>query len=567
MASGYALSFDDNEELSCTICFHIFEEPRILNCGHSFCRKCLEKLVHRNQRQCPVCRSQFPDESSGAHDFPQNYSLKKAVLYLKSGKQQNENLDASLHHICATHQKPKVFFCKGTNCSEPICDDCWSTNHIDQSEGHRIVPKSVVVSEIRKIAGENTEKVLAYQEAVKKIEGKAKSFSSSLFELMEKVNEMSEFHLEFVSNTVDCNLHKYTARMLQKQVNNQENLQALKQDLDTMGGLFNCALEQLDLATQGGNQTSDPPESRKSYQRRDLVAIDVLKRLPMDCLDDFITLKAQVFDHHCERVICSFENVIFVFDHNLDYIEKFTLPRCWPFQRTVESVAVGGDDLAMYVLQKTTHQRYILSAVKKTNGEVLRVMRQSEKSVVIESKIAAIDNCLFILEKMAITKTNKNEDIMIHLFENEVFEKTIQTNATHVNEITITPRFILVYSESNKIVIQGIENSDLLKRKIELADVNLIKKIMFIPDSDDPDPTSGYLFVTHLFHNLYHYLKVFHVNLATVENFAVLQPIEFDFMKQRCSKQTNYLLAVGTDRILCRGQFNDGMFVLKLGFK
>ena len=234
---------------------------------------------------------------------------------------------------------------------------------------------------------------------------------------------------------------------------------------------------------------------------------------------------------------------------------------------TVESVAIGRDDLAMYVLQKTSNQRYILSAVKKTNGEVLRVMRQSEKSGVIESKVAAIDNRLFILEKMAITKTNKNEDIMIHLFENEVFEKTIQTNATHVNEITITPRFILVYSEANKIVIQGIENSDLLKRKIELAEVNLIKKIIFIPDSDDPVPTSGYLFVSHLFHNLYHYLKVFHVNLATVENFAVLQPIEFDFMKQRCSKQTNYLLAVGTDRILCRGQFNDGMFVLKLGFK
>ena len=77
MASGYARSFDDNEELSCTICFHIFDEPRILNCGHSFCTKCLEKLVHRNQRQCPDCRSQFPDESSGAHDFPQNYSLKK----------------------------------------------------------------------------------------------------------------------------------------------------------------------------------------------------------------------------------------------------------------------------------------------------------------------------------------------------------------------------------------------------------------------------------------------------------------------------------------------------------
>lgn len=50
------------KEISCSICFEIFNDPQMLiNCGHSFCKRCLDQWrasgpenAHRNN--CPMCR-------------------------------------------------------------------------------------------------------------------------------------------------------------------------------------------------------------------------------------------------------------------------------------------------------------------------------------------------------------------------------------------------------------------------------------------------------------------------------------------------------------------------------
>ncbi|XP_052784231.1 uncharacterized protein LOC128220029 [Mya arenaria] len=50
-----------SDYLTCTICWNIFTDPKMLQCGHSFCAKCLEGYIRivRKQRdwfECPVCR-------------------------------------------------------------------------------------------------------------------------------------------------------------------------------------------------------------------------------------------------------------------------------------------------------------------------------------------------------------------------------------------------------------------------------------------------------------------------------------------------------------------------------
>ena len=36
-----------DERLSCAVCLGRFDDPRMLDCRHSFCRKCLDDVVHK----------------------------------------------------------------------------------------------------------------------------------------------------------------------------------------------------------------------------------------------------------------------------------------------------------------------------------------------------------------------------------------------------------------------------------------------------------------------------------------------------------------------------------------
>lgn len=56
----------DNElakHMECGICWERFEEPKMLTCQHSYCKRCLERLVTEVGRQdheikCPECRKE-----------------------------------------------------------------------------------------------------------------------------------------------------------------------------------------------------------------------------------------------------------------------------------------------------------------------------------------------------------------------------------------------------------------------------------------------------------------------------------------------------------------------------
>ncbi|KAL5238691.1 hypothetical protein ACI65C_006101, partial [Semiaphis heraclei] len=45
----------DYTDLTCSICFEIFEKPSELKCSHVFCFKCIKHWM-RNNKSCPMCR-------------------------------------------------------------------------------------------------------------------------------------------------------------------------------------------------------------------------------------------------------------------------------------------------------------------------------------------------------------------------------------------------------------------------------------------------------------------------------------------------------------------------------
>ena len=56
-----ANNYEVNLRLECSICFNTFEKPKLLNCMHTFCEKCLNKVLNADDGngdviKCPICR-------------------------------------------------------------------------------------------------------------------------------------------------------------------------------------------------------------------------------------------------------------------------------------------------------------------------------------------------------------------------------------------------------------------------------------------------------------------------------------------------------------------------------
>ncbi|XP_049637970.1 tripartite motif-containing protein 59-like [Suncus etruscus] len=78
------------DELTCPICYSIFEDPRVLPCSHTFCKTCLESILRaaspfyiwrplRIPLKCPSCRSMTAVAPSGIDSLPVNFALKGII--------------------------------------------------------------------------------------------------------------------------------------------------------------------------------------------------------------------------------------------------------------------------------------------------------------------------------------------------------------------------------------------------------------------------------------------------------------------------------------------------------
>uniref|UniRef100_A0A3Q2ZEQ8 RING-type E3 ubiquitin transferase n=1 Tax=Kryptolebias marmoratus TaxID=37003 RepID=A0A3Q2ZEQ8_KRYMA len=54
--------FSSRFGVSCPVCLQEFTEPSVLPCQHVVCRPCLQSCVQQNQRFCPKCREELPND-------------------------------------------------------------------------------------------------------------------------------------------------------------------------------------------------------------------------------------------------------------------------------------------------------------------------------------------------------------------------------------------------------------------------------------------------------------------------------------------------------------------------
>ncbi|XP_078658163.1 E3 ubiquitin-protein ligase TRIM71-like [Branchiostoma floridae x Branchiostoma belcheri] len=115
-ASIIADDFDD-EFLTCALCLDLYEDPKLLPCFHTLCKKCVEGVANNSGGrgfQCPLCRANIklpcPVQLGGVDKLPSNFYTNKLLDFrrLKLSK---------LSHV-------QCQMCKSGAQASAVCGDC-----------------------------------------------------------------------------------------------------------------------------------------------------------------------------------------------------------------------------------------------------------------------------------------------------------------------------------------------------------------------------------------------------------------------------------------------------------
>ena len=112
--------------LCCNVCLKEFEEsgdhtPRLLQCSHTLCERCIKQLIHDNKIDCPECRTRH-EAKNEEKSFTQNKFLLSQIKHKVTGKQ------------CQEHGEELILWCREETCRAQICRLC-----VREHQKHQIV--------------------------------------------------------------------------------------------------------------------------------------------------------------------------------------------------------------------------------------------------------------------------------------------------------------------------------------------------------------------------------------------------------------------------------------------
>ena len=140
------------EELICAVCLDFLITPKVLNCAHSFCLECLDRIVTTNctfkygpgsdlepgDLECPSCRQVTKLGSGGVSELKTNYNLKRLVSIVSEDDKKNARdmlqrrrtqrpSISNNRSRCQHHHRPVEYFC--LDCNDLLCPKCISSSH------------------------------------------------------------------------------------------------------------------------------------------------------------------------------------------------------------------------------------------------------------------------------------------------------------------------------------------------------------------------------------------------------------------------------------------------------
>ena len=115
---------------ACPLCCQRFEDPRLLPCLHTFCKRCLEDTHRRSQGQgqaprCPTCQQGMGLGEKGVDCLPSSFLINDIVDVVVSHEDDFEtDLEKDKRRMCSSCDEGSSASYQCRNCLELLCNNC-----------------------------------------------------------------------------------------------------------------------------------------------------------------------------------------------------------------------------------------------------------------------------------------------------------------------------------------------------------------------------------------------------------------------------------------------------------
>ncbi|XP_038056014.1 tripartite motif-containing protein 2-like [Patiria miniata] len=129
--------------LECPICCCLFKDPKMLDCLHSFCLKCLEEMMSKQKPEaekitCPVCRRETQVPDGGLQSLASSFFLSSLVDEVKQQEAVLGEASAPTATCDCGEGKEATWRC--LDCSDNFCQECWKAHgRFKSTKDHQII--------------------------------------------------------------------------------------------------------------------------------------------------------------------------------------------------------------------------------------------------------------------------------------------------------------------------------------------------------------------------------------------------------------------------------------------
>ncbi|XP_067023334.1 tripartite motif-containing protein 2-like isoform X3 [Acropora muricata] len=122
--------------LFCPLCHEMFNNPRLLPCLHTFCKRCLENLVvpRSSSLSCPACRTDVVLTERGVGAFPPNFVV-TTMMDVAAVRAHDKNPIE-----CSSCEEKLTAAARCIECMDFLCHDCRNAHmRLRLTKTHRVV--------------------------------------------------------------------------------------------------------------------------------------------------------------------------------------------------------------------------------------------------------------------------------------------------------------------------------------------------------------------------------------------------------------------------------------------